>query len=99
MGTVISMLMAGILAESFGWESIFYVMGGLSCIWMLLWVVLIQDTPEKQPFIDQHERDFIVSSLNSGGGHGHGAKKIPWKAILTSGPFLGILIAHTCQFL
>lgn len=95
LGTVISMLMAGILADTFGWESIFYVMGGLSCIWMLLWVFLVSDTPEKQPFIDQAERDYIVSSLNSSGGHG--AKKIPWKAILTSGPFFGILIAHTCS--
>jgi MFS transporter, ACS family, solute carrier family 17 (sodium-dependent inorganic phosphate cotransporter), other len=97
LGTVISMLMAGVLAEAFGWASIFYVMGGLSCIWIVLWVFLIQDTPEKQPLINQDERDYIVSSLSSGGG-GHGTpKKIPWKSILTSGPFLGILIAHTCS--
>lgn len=98
LGTVISMLMAGILAELYGWSSIFYVMGGLACIWIILWVFLIQDTPMKQPLIDQAERDFIVSSLNTGGGHGdHVKKTIPWKAILTSGPFLGILIAHTCN--
>lgn len=98
LGTVISMLMAGILAELFGWSSIFYVMGGLACIWIFLWIFLIQDTPMKQPLIDQAERDFIVSSLNTGGGHGDHIKKvIPWKAILTSGPFLGILIAHTCS--
>jgi MFS transporter, ACS family, solute carrier family 17 (sodium-dependent inorganic phosphate cotransporter), other len=98
LGTVISMLMAGILAEWYGWESIFYVMGGLSCIWMFLWIILVQDTPEKQPFIDQVERDYILSSLNTGSGHSdHTSKKIPWKAILASKPFLGILIAHTCS--
>lgn len=98
LGTVISMLMAGILAELYGWSSIFYVMGGLACIWIFLWIFLIQDTPMKQPLMDQAERDFIVSSLNTGGGHGgHVKKVIPWKAILTSGPFLGILIAHTCS--
>jgi len=97
LGTVISMLMAGMLANYFGWASIFYVMGSLSCIWMVIWVFLIQDSPEEQPFIDQAERDLILSSLNSGGGSSHEKRKIPWKAILTSGPFLGILIAHTCS--
>ena len=98
LGTVISMLMAGMLANYFGWASIFYVMGGLSCIWMGLWIFLIQDTPQQQRFIDQAERDYILTSLNSGnGGKGHGKKVIPWKSILTSGPFLGILIAHTCS--
>lgn len=85
------------LAAAFGWASIFYVMGGLSCIWMVLWIFLIQDTPLKQPLIDQSERDYIVSSLGASSGHGHGKKVIPWKSILTSKPFLGILIAHTCN--
>ena len=97
LGTVISMLMAGMLADWFGWESIFYVMGGLSCIWMVLWVFLVQDTPQQQPLMDQAERDFIVSSLNSGGDNHHAPKKIPWGAILTSKPFYGILIAHACN--
>lgn len=95
LGTVISMLMAGMLAAAFGWASIFYVMGGLSCIWMVLWIFLVQDTPLQQPFIDQTERDYIVSSL--GASKGHGEKPIPWKHILTSKPFYGILIAHTCN--
>lgn len=97
LGTVLSMLMAGMLAEYFGWASIFYVMGGLSCIWMVLWIFLIQDTPQKQPLMDQDERDYIVSSLNTGGGGHDHPKTIPWKAILTSAPFFGILIAHVCN--
>ena len=75
LGTVISMLMAGLLADLYGWESIFYVMGGLSCIWMFLWVFLVADTPNKQAFMDQSERDYINTSLNTGDGHSHGSKK------------------------
>lgn len=97
LGTVISMLMAGMLAEWYGWASIFYVMGGLSCIWMVLWIWLVQDTPMQQPLMDQAERDYIVRSLNSGGGQKHTKRAIPWKAIFTSKPFFGILIAHTCN--
>ncbi|CAO1317852.1 unnamed protein product [Diamesa serratosioi] len=98
LGTVISMLMAGVLASYYGWASIFYVMGGLSCIWMVLWILLVQDTPSKQPLISIEEREFIVKSLNSGGSsNAHVKKTIPWKAILTSKPFIGILIAHMCN--
>ena len=98
LGTVISMLMAGVLASYYGWASIFYVMGGLSCIWMVLWIFLVQDTPSKQSLISVEEREFIVKSLNSGGNSNEHVKKtIPWKAILTSKPFIGILIAHMCN--
>lgn len=101
------MLMAGVLAGSFGWESVFYVMGGLSVIWLFLWVWLIQDNPNKQPLISQEERTMIMSSLSQedpnapagGGGHGGGPSKypVPWKKLLVSAPFWAILIAHTCN--
>lgn len=96
LGTVISMLMAGMLAEFFGWSSIFYVMGGLSCVWLVLWIIFIQDSPNKQGLIDQAERDYINTSLGTSGGH-HVARKTPWKQIFTSGPFYGILVAHFCN--
>lgn len=47
-------------------------MGGLAAIWCLLWVVLVQDSPQQQRLISAEERDMIVTSL---GGktddHGH----------------------------
>jgi ACS family sodium-dependent inorganic phosphate cotransporter len=96
LGTVISMLLAGLLAGWFGWEWVFYVMGGLSCIWLVLWLIFIQDSPSKQPLISQEEREFINSSLGKGDGHAV-KRSVPWKKVFTSGPFLGILIAHTCS--
>lgn len=97
LGTVLSMLLAGVLSANLGWESIFYVMGGLACIWCFLWVFLIQDTPQKQPFIDQEERDMIAKVLGTGNTHDGKRMAVPWKAVLTSPPFLAILVAHTCS--
>ena len=117
LGTVLSMLMAGILAGSYGWASVFYVMGkfliddviipfktifliflgGLSCIWLLLWVVLVQDTPNQQRLISQEERDFIISSLGNNDEHSAAKPPFPWKKVLTSTPFWGIFIAHVCN--
>ncbi|KAH8297988.1 hypothetical protein KR018_003955, partial [Drosophila ironensis] len=95
-GTALSILMAGVLSAQWGWESVFYVMGALSCIWMILWIVLIQDSPNKQGFISPEERQMITSSL------GTDVKveehpPVPWGKVFTSIPFWAILIAHTCN--
>lgn len=100
LGTVMSMLMAGQLAGTLGWESVFYVMGALSCIWLVLWFWLIQDSPSKQHLISAEERTLITTSLGGEtNSHGDAVQKppTPWKSILTSGAFLAILIAHTCN--
>lgn len=94
------MLMAGQLAAAWGWESVFYVMGFLSIIWMVLWVFLVQDTPNKQKLISQEERDLITSALGSSNDGSHQAEKkqpVPWKRVFSSTAFLAILIAHTCS--
>ncbi|CAH2092714.1 unnamed protein product [Euphydryas editha] len=99
LGTVISMLMAGVLTSTLGWESVFYVMGGLSCVWCVLWVWLVQDSPQAQPLISVEEREMIVKALG-GKADGHEHKQqmpVPWKAVFTSGPFLAILVAHACS--
>lgn len=99
-GTAMSILMAGVLSSNYGWESVFYVMGGLSCIWMLLWVILVQDNPNKQRFISPEERHMITSSLGQDDQQTAVEKKhppVPVKKVLTSVPFWAILIAHCCN--
>lgn len=91
------MLLAGILAGNFGWESVFYVMGFASCSWIFLWVWLIQDTPSTQPLISQEERNLIVSSLGGKTEHDEPKPPVPWRRVFTSPAFLAILIAHTCS--
>lgn len=98
LGTVMSMLLAGLLAGTFGWESVFYVMGFLSAIWIFLWAWLIQDTPSKQPLISQEERNYINSSLGSSDKPDAEVKSpVPWRRVFTSLPFWAILVAHTCS--
>lgn len=93
------MLSAGILAGNYGWQSVFYVMGTVSCIWIIFWVWLIQDTPSKQPLISQEERALINLSLGSSdkGESDEVKPPVPWRRVFTSLPFLAILIAHTCS--
>lgn len=55
LGTVISLPFSGILASVGGWESVFYVQGGLALIWCGLWLLFVYDSPEEHPRIHPEE--------------------------------------------
>jgi ACS family sodium-dependent inorganic phosphate cotransporter len=63
IGTVLSLLFTGLIVQYINWEAVFYIMGGLSSIWCVLWWFLMTDSPRTNPYISDEERDYIVSSL------------------------------------
>lgn len=94
VGTVISILSAGMIMNYLGWEAIFYIHGTLPFIWCVVFALFFSDCPEYQKFISEKERAYIVNS------YGHrspiGAKiKVPWKSIFTSTPFLALIATNT----
>ena len=68
LGTVLSIPTAGIIASTLGWEAVFYIHGGLSCIWLIVWGVFMSDTPETNRFITVEEQNYISNhqSLSKG---------------------------------
>lgn len=95
-GTASSIFMSGLVSKQWGWEWVFYIMGGLSCIWIPFWIILIQDDPNKQRFISPEERNMINSSLGTSEvSKEHPA--LPYCKMLKSKPFWAILIAHSCS--
>ena len=42
VGIVVGMPLSGVLAHSFGWETLFYVFGGLGTFWFITWSFLIK---------------------------------------------------------
>lgn len=67
LGTVIALPFSGILAEKIGWESVFYVQGGLGSIWCILWILLVFDSPKDHPRIHPAERDLFEKCMENGG--------------------------------
>ena len=63
MGMVISLPMSGFLSSTLGWQFIFYVQGGLSTIWCILWIFLVYDSPQAHPRIDANELNLFESSM------------------------------------
>lgn len=52
-GTVISLPISGVLADELGWDWIFYVFGGLGCIWFVFWCFLVYEEPSHHPRITE----------------------------------------------
>ncbi|XP_033150796.1 sialin-like isoform X2 [Drosophila busckii] len=96
VGTVWSIMISGAIAENCGWIWVFYGMAAASCLWLILWIILIQDSPNKQTFISPEERELINKSL-AGEPKELPTLKAPWSKILRSKAFWAILIAHTCS--
>ncbi len=51
--------MCGALVEAFGWESAWYVIGGITTVWTVCWAFLVYDTPDKHPWISDSEKEYI----------------------------------------
>ncbi|XP_047476944.1 sialin-like [Penaeus chinensis] len=95
LGTLVCMPFSGLLASELGWESVFYIQGGLSLLWYILWLIFVYDSPAKHPRISRAERRFIEESI----GTCSKSEKppIPWKSVWTSMPVWAIIVAHTCS--
>ncbi|XP_021922345.1 putative inorganic phosphate cotransporter isoform X1 [Zootermopsis nevadensis] len=95
IGTVLSLLFTGLIVDYINWEAAFYIMGGLSSIWCLLWWLLMTDSPRTNPYISDEERDYITSSLGEDKEEVTPKKlSVPWKHVWTSSPFYAILFSH-----
>ena len=89
-GLIISYPLCGLLIDSFGWDSAFYVIGGITLTWFLFWTFLVFDTPDSHPRISKEELEYITTELSN--TVSKKTKPIPWKSILTSVPFWGMVI-------
>ncbi|XP_077967301.1 sialin-like isoform X2 [Styela clava] len=87
IGIIATLPLSGLLTTTFGWQSAFYVTGSIGCVWSLLWLILIYDSPSEHPRISEKEKNFIQDAL----GHNRDGKSkrersrpVPWKSILES---------------
>ncbi|XP_003743735.1 sialin [Galendromus occidentalis] len=88
MGVVIGMLVSGKLAASDflgGWPSVFYLFGGVTIVWFVLWVLLTSDKPEDHRFITGREIEKIRNGLSRQKSESR-RPRLPLKSILLSAP-------------
>ncbi|CAC5356926.1 SLC17A5 [Mytilus coruscus] len=78
-----------------GWGSIFYITGGLACIWVVAWFVLVRDTPSDHPWISEAERDYINNSIEY--DNTKRSSTVPWIEIAKSPAVIACITAHVCN--
>ncbi|KAG4071293.1 hypothetical protein HA402_003997 [Bradysia odoriphaga] len=91
LGTVLAMVLSGWLGENFSWQSIFYVFGGVGCVWSALWLAVVRESPDRDSWIRQDERNYIKQSLEQQGQVN--VLKPPWKKLLSSPAVIAICVA------
>lgn len=95
VGNVLAMSTCGIIAEKLGWPAIFYIYGGIGIFWWILWSSIVRESPEKDRFISEEEKRYIMATLRE--NKNRVRPIIPWKAILTSSAVWAIAVAHACE--
>jgi MFS transporter, ACS family, solute carrier family 17 (sodium-dependent inorganic phosphate cotransporter), other len=93
-GTVISMPLSGILANTLGWESIFYIFGAIGCIWFIAWTIIVRRSPQEDPLISEEEKNYIINSIDI---KSEEIISPPWRKILTSKPVYAIVASHFAE--
>ncbi|GAB0100076.1 MFS domain-containing protein [Sergentomyia squamirostris] len=91
-GAFVSSLLSGFLADNFGWESIFYIFGGLGVVWYALWIYFVKRNPASDPRITVEEKNYIESNLDTSGSH-----KIPWISMITSKAMIAMIITNVSE--
>lgn len=75
VGSLLIFPLSGVLADAFGWRSVFYCTGAVSALWCCAWFALAYDTPDEHPWISEAERRLIKDRHGSrGGGQGQQAQ-------------------------
>ncbi|XP_063913981.1 sialin-like [Zophobas morio] len=89
-GTVLAMTASAYLAETLGWPSIFYVFGGISIVWFIIWMWFVSETPAEDPRISKTELNYILQSVGSVQDE-HMLEK-SWTKMLTSPAVWAIIV-------
>ncbi|XP_074641328.1 LOW QUALITY PROTEIN: uncharacterized protein LOC141899073 [Tubulanus polymorphus] len=97
-GTIVSQMVSGVLCAYLGWPSIFYIFGGLSCVWCVCWFIIVYDSPEEHPRISPAEKKYIQDSLAGQVGKTNklNLKDVPWIEMVKSGPVWALNIGCFC---
>lgn len=83
--------MSGVLADRLRWESIFYVVGSLSLVWYIVWLILIRGSPDNDPYISTFEKNYIAATIEK--KNSEQSRPIPWLSMISSLPIYGVSLA------
>ncbi|XP_043644208.1 putative inorganic phosphate cotransporter isoform X1 [Drosophila teissieri] len=99
-GTIIMLATSGVIAASpIGWPSIFYISGGIGCVWSVVYFFFGAGSPQECKSISAEEKKLIeMSQADELTGDQERPKELlptPWLSFFTSPAFLVLIVAHS----
>lgn len=92
-GTVVTWSSIGPIIETLDWQCAFYISGIVSIVFAVIWLCVVSDSPAEHPRISKEELEYIQNSLGDSISKTHD-HQLPIFSILTSVPFLALLVLH-----
>lgn len=70
----------------------------MGIVWLILWWIISSDSPDKNRFIGQEEKEYILeATFESRSSAAGGEKNAPWKSFFTSKPLLALIFGHAAS--
>ncbi|MEO0470965.1 MAG: MFS transporter, partial [Bacteroidota bacterium] len=92
IGAIISAPLIAIVYTWIGWKMTFLLVGGLGLLWIIPWLWLNRNTPDKHPMITEAERDFILEGTK--GKDTEEAPGLSWSEMLKYKQSWAVLISR-----
>lgn len=64
-GTVVTWPILGAVSEHWGWIWSFYLPGILCLCWVVLWYIVVSDSPQQHKRISEDEKNYITKCLGN----------------------------------
>ncbi|KMY94944.1 putative inorganic phosphate cotransporter isoform X1 [Drosophila simulans] len=99
-GTILMLATSGVIAASpIGWPSIFYISGGIGCVWSVVYFFFGAGSPQECKSISAEEKKLIemAQADEVSGGQEQPTEQLPtpWLSFFTSPAFLVLIVSHS----
>ena len=91
MGGVIAAPVIALLYTSFGWRATFVCIAGLGILWLIPWLLINKNTPDKHPWITKEEQDHILDKKGIIDAPQTAVHVFSWKQLLNFKSTWGII--------
>ena len=82
MGSVVAAPFIAYLYVAFGWKMTFIGIGLLGLLWIIPWLIINKNTPDKHPWITPEEQDHILRSASNAATAPVATEVYSWKQLL-----------------
>ncbi|TDG48329.1 hypothetical protein AWZ03_005284 [Drosophila navojoa] len=97
-GTIVMLATSGILASLAGWASIFYIFGGVGCLWVAAYWLRGSSSPAQSKYISEEEHQLIelaqAREVETKLEQPKESLSTPWMSFFTSPAFLSLTATH-----